>query len=217
MLQIFILAAVAIFLFWRLRAVLGSREGFEKNIKDIKASRKAIKSSDIVEQRSEAGPDDDIFDYVDENSKSAEVFKKMKYFDSDFSVKKFVTGAKMAYEIIIMAFENGDTEKLGALLEKKVLKSFKSVIEKRKKDGLVIEAKFIGMRDIRITDASFIEKTKVADITLSFKSEISTVVKDAKGSIIEGHPDEVKKQKDTWVFTKNLSEKSPIWLLKSTL
>ena len=116
-----------------------------------------------------------------------------------------------------MAFENGDTDKLGSLLENKVLKSFKAVIEKRKKDGLVIDAKFIGMRDIRIIDVSFIEKTKVADITLSFKSEISTVVKDARGSIIEGHPDEIKKQKDTWVFTKNLSEKSPIWLLKSTL
>ena len=73
------------------------------------------------------------------------------------------------------------------------------------------------MRDIRIIDASFSEKTKIADITLTFKSEISTVVKDSKGTIIEGHPDEIKKQKDTWVFTKNLSEKNPIWLLKSTL
>ena len=217
MLQIFILAAVAIFLFWRLRAVLGSRDGFEKNIKNVKTSKKVIKSPNIIEEPSKAGPDDDIFDYVEENSRSADVFKKMKEFDSDFSVNKFVSGAKMAYEIIIMAFENGDTEKLGGLLEQKVLKSFKSVIEKRKKDGLVIEAKFIGMRDIRLIDASFSEKTKIADITLSFKSEISTVVKDAEGSVVEGHPDEIKKQKDTWVFTKDLSKKSPIWLLKSTL
>ena len=217
MLQIFILAAVAIFLFWRLRAVLGSRDGFEKNIKNVKTSKKVIKSPNIIEEPSKAGPDDDIFDYVEENSRSADVFKKMKKFDSDFSVNKFVSGAKMAYEIIIMAFENGDTEKLGGLLEQKVLKSFKSVIEKRKKDGLVIEAKFIGMRDIRIIDASFSEKTKIADVTLSFKSEISTVVKDAEGSVVEGHPDEIKKQKDTWVFTKDLSKKSPIWLLKSTL
>ena len=28
---------------------------------------------------------------------------------------------------------------------------------------------------------------------------------------------EIKKQKDTWVFTKNLSDKNPIWFLKSTL
>ena len=106
---------------------------------------------------------------------------------------------------------------ISILRENKLLKSFKSVIEKRKKDGFAIDAKFIGMRDIRIIDASFSEKTKIADITLLFKSEISTVVKDAKGAIIEGHPDEIKKQKDTWVFTKNLSEKTPIWLLKSTL
>ena len=217
MLQIFILAAVAIFLFWRLRAVLGTRDGFEKSLKEVKGTGEVIKSPDMTGEPLKNGPDEDIFDYVEENSPSAEVFKKMKDFDSEFSVNKFVSGAKMAYEIILMAFENGDTEKLGSLLEKKVFKSFKTVIDKRKKDGLVVDAKFIGMRDIRIIDASFNDKTNIADVTLSFKSEISTVVMDKKGAVIEGHPDEIKKQKDTWVFTKNLSDKSPIWLLKSTL
>jgi len=217
MLQIFILAAVAIFLFWRLRAVLGSRDGFEKTLKEIKESSDVVSNPEVIDETKNDSPDDDIFDYVEENSKNAEVFKKMKEFDSDFSVNKFVSGAKMAYEIILMAFERGDTEKLKTLLEKKVLTSFKSVIDKRKKDGFIVDAKFIGMRDIRIINASFSQKTKIADVTLSFKSEITTVVKDRKGSVIEGHPDEIKKQKDTWVFTKNLSDKSPIWFLKSTL
>ena len=217
MLQIFILAAVAIFLFWRLRAVLGSRDGFEKTLKEIKESSDVVSNPKVMDETKNDSPDDDIFDYVEENSKNAEVFKKMKEFDSNFSVNKFVSGAKMAYEIILMAFERGDTEKLRTLLEKKVLTSFKSVIDKRKKDGFIVDAKFIGMRDIRIINASFSQKTKIADVTLSFKSEITTVVKDSKGTIIEGHPDEIKKQKDTWVFTKNLSEKSPIWFLKSTL
>ena len=217
MLQIFILAAVAIFLFWRLRAVLGSRDGFEKTLNDIKDTGEVVGTSLVVDEANKNNPDDDIFDYVEESSKSAEVFKKMKEFDRNFSVKKFVSGAKMAYEIILMAFEKGDVEKLKNLLERKVLTSFKSVIEKRRKDGYIVEAKFIGMRDIRIINASFSQKTKIADVTLSFKSEVTTVVKDGKGNIIEGHPDEIKKQKDTWVFTKNLSEKTPIWLLKSTL
>ena len=217
MLQIFILAAVAIFLFWRLRAVLGSRDGFEKTIKEIKRSSDVVSNPQVIDETKNDSPDDDIFDYVEENSKNAQVFKTMKEFDSDFSVNKFVSGAKMAYEIILMAFERGDTEKLRTLLEKKVLTSFKSVIDKRKKDGFIVDAKFIGMRDIRIINASFSQKTKIADVTLSFKSEITTVVKDSNGTIIEGHPDEIKKQKDTWVFTKNLSEKNPIWLLKSTL
>ena len=217
MLQIFILAAVALFLFWRLRAVLGSRDGFEKTLKEIKEPQDVISRASNVNEAKNNNPDDDIFDYVDEKSKSAKAFKSMKEFDSNFSVNKFVSGAKMAYEIILMAFENGDTKKLGTLLEKKVLNSFVSVIEKRKKDGLVVDAKFVGMRDIRIIDASYSQKTTVAEVTLSFKSEITTVVKDKKGNIVEGHPDDIKKQKDPWVFTKNLSEKSPIWLLKSTL
>jgi predicted lipid-binding transport protein (Tim44 family) len=200
-----------------LRAVLGSRDGFEKTLKEIKESSDVVSNPKVIDERKNDSPDDDIFDYVEENSKNAEVFKKMKEFDSDFSVNKFVSGAKMAYEMILMAFERGDTEKLRTLLEKKVLTSFKSVIDKRKKDGFIVDAKFIGMRDIRIINASFSQKTKIADVTLSFKSEITTVVRDSKGTIIEGHPDEIKKQKDTWVFTKNLSEKSPIWFLKSTL
>ena len=217
MLQIFILAAVAIFLFWRLRAVLGSRDGFEKTIKEIKKSSDVVSNPRVIDETKSDGPDDDIFDYVEENSKNAQVFKKIKEFDSDCSVNKFVSGEKMAYEIILMAFERGDTEKLKTLLEKKVFTSFKSVIDKRKKDGFIVDAKFIGMRDIRIINASFSQKTTIADVTLLFKSEITTVVKDSKGTIIEGHPDEIKKQKDTWVFTKKLSEKSPIWFLKSTL
>ena len=217
MLQIFILAAVAIFLFWRLRAVLGSRDGFEKTLNDIKDTRDVSNTPLVVDEKIENRQDEDIFDYVEESSKSADAFKKMKEFDNDFSVNKFVSGAKMAYEIILMAFEKGDLEKLKNLLEKKVLQSFKSVIDKRRKDGFVVDAKFIGMRDIRIINATFSQKTKIADVTLTFKSEITTVVKDSKGNIVEGHPDEIKKQKDTWVFTKNLSEKTPIWLLKSTL
>jgi len=217
MLQIFILAAVAIFLFWRLRAVLGSRDGFEKTLNDIKDTRDVSNAPLVVDEKTENIQDEDIFDYVEESSKSADAFKKMKDFDNDFSVNQFVSGAKMAYEIILMAFEKGDLEKLKNLLEKKVLQSFKSVIDKRKKDGFVVDAKFIGMRDIRIINATFSQKTKIADVTLTFKSEITTVVKDSKGNIVEGHPDEIKKQKDTWVFTKNLSEKTPIWLLKSTL
>lgn len=217
MLQIFILAAVAIFLFWRLRAVLGSRDGFEKTLNDIKDTRDVSNTPIVVDEKIENRQDEDIFDYVEESSKSADAFKKMKEFDNDFSVNKFVSGAKMAYEIILMAFEKGDLEKLKNLLEKKVLQSFKSVIDKRRKDGFVVDAKFIGMRDIRIINATFSQKTKIADVTLTFKSEITTVVKDSKGNIVEGHPDEIKRQKDTWVFTKNLSEKTPIWLLKSTL
>ena len=59
MLQIFILAAVAIFLFWRLRAVLGSRDGFEKTIKQIKDTNNVIKNPDAENVPNSNNPDDD--------------------------------------------------------------------------------------------------------------------------------------------------------------
>ena len=65
MLQIFILAAVAIFLFWRLRAVLGSRDGFEKTLRDIKeTSDVASNNPEVLDEANYNNPDNDIFDYV---------------------------------------------------------------------------------------------------------------------------------------------------------
>ena len=65
MLQIFILAAVAIFLFWRLRAVLGSRDGFEKTLKEIKESNDVVNNPKVIDETKNESPDDDIFDYVE--------------------------------------------------------------------------------------------------------------------------------------------------------
>ena len=215
MLQIVILAAVAVFLFWRLRSVLGSREGFEKTMQEIQTQTNKIKPTPSV-----SNPDDDfdndISDYVEENSENAKNLKEIKALNKNFTVESFVSGAKKAYEIILMAFENSDLKTLKPLLDKSVFDSFKSVVDDRQKKQLSIEASFIGMRDIRITNVYFDKKINMAEITVAFKSEMSTVVKDKTGKVIEGDPNEIKKQKDIWTFSKKLADKKPIWFLKST-
>ena len=215
MLQIVILAAVALFLFWRLKSVLGSREGFEKTMQEIQTQTNKIKPDPSV-----SNPDDDfdndISDYVEENSENAKTLKEIKALNKNFTVESFVSGAKKAYEIILMAFENSDLKTLKPLLDKSVFESFKSVVDDRQKKQLSIEASFIGMRDIRITNVYFDKKINMAEITVAFKSEMSTVVKDKTGKVIEGDPNEIKKQKDIWTFSKKLSDNKPIWFLKST-
>ena len=116
-----------------------------------------------------------------------------------------------------MAFENSDLKTLKPLLDKSVFESFKSVVDDRQKKQLSIEASFIGMRDIRITNVYFDKKINMAEITVAFKSEISTVVKDKTGKVIEGDPNEIKKQKDIWTFSKKLTDKKPIWLQKARI
>ena len=39
---------------------------------------------------------------------------------------------------------------------------------------------------------------------------------DETGKIVEGDPNKIRKQKDIWTFTKKLTDKKPIWFLKST-
>ena len=215
MLQIVLLAAVALFLFWRLRSVLGSREGFEKTMQEIQTKTNNVQPV-ISTPKADDDLDNDISDYVEDNSENAKTLKLIKDGNKDFTVESFVSGAKKAYEIILMAFENSDLKTLKPLLEKPVYDSFKTVVENRAKKQLSIEASFIGMRDIRITNVYFDKKTNTAEITVAFKSEISTVVKDKGGKIIEGDPNEIKKQKDIWTFSKKLTDKKPIWFLKST-
>ena len=215
MLQIFILAAVAVFLFWRLRSVLGSREGFEKTMQEIQTQTNKIKPVPSV-SNADDDFDNDISDYVEENSENEKTLKEIKALNKNFTVESFVSGAKKAYEIILMAFENSDLKTLKPLLDKSVFESFKSVVDDRQKRQLSIEASFIGMRDIRITNVYFDKKINMAEITVAFKSEMSTVVKDKTGKVIEGDPNEIKKQKDIWTFSKKLADKKPIWFLKST-
>tara|TARA_B100001250_G_scaffold410465_1_gene436963 strand:+ start:221 stop:871 length:651 start_codon:yes stop_codon:yes gene_type:complete len=215
MLQIVILAAVALFLFWRLRAVLGSREGYEKTLQTIQTQTSKSKTVTNLSSPEETS-DNDITDYVEENSENAKTLKIIKEKNKDFTVQNFVSGAKNAYEIILMAFENSDLKTLKPLLEKPVYDRFESVLVDRKKKKLSVEANFIGVRDIRITNVFFDKKLNKADITLTFKSELTTVVKDKSGKVVEGDSSDIKKQKDVWTFSKLLSNNKPIWFLKTT-
>ena len=101
MVQILILAAVAAFLFWRLSLVLGVRTGFEKTL-DINVQDGRKKKNSDKESVNNISNDNDISDYVELESEQGQVLKKIKSFETNFSVQNFVGGAKTAYEMILM-------------------------------------------------------------------------------------------------------------------
>ena len=76
------------------------------------------------------------------------------------------TKPKLAYEEILMAFENGDLNKIKKLSSKDVFTAFKEVIDDRNQKGLHVEATFGGVRDIRIRDVKFNKKSLEANITI---------------------------------------------------
>ncbi|MFP3541629.1 Tim44/TimA family putative adaptor protein, partial [Pseudomonas sp. SIMBA_044] len=78
--------------------------------------------------------------------------------------------------------------------------------------GLTIEAEFIGVRETTIADVSFDAATTTAEVTVRFVGELTSAVRNRAGEIVEGDPKAVKRQKDTWTFSRKMGADDPNWL-----
>ena len=186
--DIIIFAAIAVFLFIRLKNVLGKREGFEKS---SQISKEIFKTD-------EEKPKEKIIPDLDEKiSKLSMAYEKLE----DFDHKAFLDGAKNAFETIINAFKNGDKKTLSKLLLKDVYKSFEEAIDSKKTSN---EYSFYSL-NIDSVENVFLEKNKIK-IQIKF---ISEQFKDNDETTV------IKKQ-DLWTFEKNIYSKDPNWLLSST-
>ncbi len=214
LIQLLVLAGIAVFLILRLRGVLGTREGFEKPAvtRPDPNSRTGKPDFDVIE----GGPDLDITDHVEEDSDAAKALATMKRVDPTFNVSEFLSGARGAYEMILMAFENGDLDSIVPFISEDVYEAFAGVVDERQRQGLTIEAKFIGISDMTLTDAEFEEVTNEGEISVRFKSEMTSVVRDNAGDVIEGSASEIKRQKDTWTFARKMDSGDPNWRLVAT-
>ena len=210
--EILVLAGIAIFLVLRLKNVLGTREGFEKPPLQDAAPPKKSRDFRVID----GGEDTDITDNVDKKSPSAEALARMKKVDADFMVNDFLTGARSAYEMILMAFENGDLKDVESFLDEDVKDAFQQVIDMRAKKKLKVEAEFFGIRELSLKNADFDDKSNVAELSVAFTGELSSVVKNKDGEVVEGDAKQVKRQRDTWTFSRDLSSSDPNWLLVAT-
>lgn len=210
-LQLLVLAAIAVFLIMRLRGVLGTREGFEKPQVQAQPQRRGPDLEVI-----EGGPDLDIADHAEEGSDTAKALAEMKRADNGFHVGEFLGGAKGAYEMILMAFEKGDLSDVVPFISEEVYEAFQSVIDEREKQGLTVDATFVGLSELALAEATFDDATKEAEMTVRFKSELAYVVRDSSGEIVEGDPNGIKRQKDVWTFSRMMGTDDPNWRLVAT-
>ncbi|MDA8585836.1 Tim44/TimA family putative adaptor protein [Rhodobacteraceae bacterium] len=210
--QLLVLAGIAVFLILRLRSVLGTREGFEKPPESPTAGPSRRPEFDVIE----GGPDLDIADHVDDGSVSAKALAAMKMAEPGFNVGTFLEGSKGAYEMILMAFENGDLSEVEGFLSDDLREAFQSVIDERNEKGLTISAEFVGVREVILKEAEFDRGTSEGEVTVRFLAELTSVVKNAEGEIIEGDPTEIKRQKDIWTFARTMGADDPNWQLVAT-
>jgi len=209
--ELLVLAGIAVFLILKLRNVLGTREGFEKP--PVPRSTEARKPQfEVIE----GTVDRDIVDHVPDGSADAKALAAMKRVEPTFSVTEFIGGAKGAYEMILTAFEKGDLASVRPFLAEDVYDAFAGVVEAREKQGLTVEAEIIGVGETALQSVDYDPATKEAEITVRYTCEMTYLVRDNAGDIVEGKPNTIRKQKDTWSFARKMDSTDPNWLLVAT-
>lgn len=212
--QLLVLVGIAVFLIIRLKSVLGTREGFEKPPIDPSSIPEPSRPSrfEVIE----GGPDRDIVDHVPDGSAAAKSLAAMKMAEPGFGVSEFLGGAGGAYEMILMAYENGDIEQIRPFLSAEVFDTFAASVAHRQEQGLTIEASFVGLREAALQDATYDRETGEAEITVRLVAELTSVVRNASGEVVEGDPHQIKRQRDVWTFARVMGADDPNWQLVAT-
>ena len=214
LIQLLVLAGIAVFLIVKLRNVLGTREGFEKPTLPPDDARPRMTTRDF--EVIEGGPDRDITDHVPDGSPAAKALAAMKMAEPGFSVNTFLQGARGAYEMIVMAYERGDLAPIKPFLGPEVYDSFAGAVQAREAEGLSVEANFAGLREMTMSDATFDRDTREGEVTVRFLGELTSVIRNRNGEVVEGSPTTPKKQRDVWTFARKMGADDPNWLLVAT-
>ena len=214
LLQLIALAAVAIYLIVRLRNTLGTRDGFENSQKRSPHVPRNV--TPIRPEPEEPAIDYEIRQFAEEDSETAEALAAMKQAEPGFSIEEFVTGAKAAYEMILIGFAKGEIEDLEPFLSDDVLDSFEETLSYRESENRNFEAKLVRLREVKLLSAEFGAGDGSAEIEMSFDSDVISYVTDEDGNVVEGDSEKARRQKDLWIFARRMGSHNPNWQLVAT-
>tara|TARA_R110000868_G_scaffold278125_1_gene537951 strand:- start:7842 stop:8555 length:714 start_codon:yes stop_codon:yes gene_type:complete len=223
-----IVIAIAVFVLFRLRSVLGTRTGTERpplerrKPSDTPANEdtvvplrpKGTGAPELDEERRARKVEAEIEQFSHGDAELAAGFKEVADADPTFTPKSFLDGAKQAYEMIVTGYATGDRATLKNLLEKDVYEGFQSAITEREAAGQTVDFTFVGLPKVEYSDAEFDKKT--VTLTVRFHAEVVSATRDKDGNLVDGNADQVQTIADEWTFARNPKSRDPNWKVVST-
>jgi predicted lipid-binding transport protein (Tim44 family) len=224
-----IFLALAVFIFLRLRSVLGRRTGRERPPYDPYSARDAVRSPanekvvTLPTRAAEAPPRpagstppsaERWKGIADTGSVVAAGLDAIIGAEPEFDVKHFITGARAAYEMVVNAFAAGDRRQLRGLLSREVFDGFDAHISERESRGETAETKFVSIDSSTITAAEL--RNRTAQITVRFVSKLVSATRDRSGTVIDGNAERVTDVTDVWTFARDISSRDPNWKVVAT-
>lgn len=222
--------AIAVVVFFRLRAALGKRTGnerpphdpyssgpFERRKQDDDNSADTLANDDNViplPGHEPARQPDPRPAYAPEGSALANGLAQIELADSNFTPEGFLDGAGKAHEMIVNAFSAADRDTLRQLLDDDVYRDFEAAIEDREVEGRKLEQSYVCLSSADITQAELDHGR--ARVTVRFASEIISALRAANGDIVEGSPEAVRQVVDVWTFERDTKARDPNWKVVAT-
>ncbi|MFC7395915.1 Tim44/TimA family putative adaptor protein [Chelatococcus sp. GCM10030263] len=225
--------ALAVFVIWRLRSVLGQRTGSERPPQDpfarreppMKPAPNASSNGDNIVRlpgaANDAGgaavpePSGERWQGIAEpGTPLAASLDALVRAEPAFDPAEFLNGSKMAYEMIVVSFAQGDRKTLKTLLAKEVFDGFDRAITEREKRGEKVETTFVSIDGADLLNVDL--KGRVAQATVRFQSKLITATRDATGKVVDGSADTVVDVTDVWTFARTLGSRDPNWQLVAT-
>lgn len=204
MFDIIIIAMVALFIFLRLKSELGNH-----NDDDVSPPRHSEKKEAVP---AAVAPSKAISSIKDPTLQ--ESLLQMQAKNPTFDVDTFIKNATRAYELILEAFWSGDSSTLENLLSRDVFSQFKAAVDARNKAEHTLENKILGIEENTVSKATL--KGSVANITMTFKTDIIAITRDKEGTVVDGDISNSIEVIDTWTFERDLKSNDPKWILVAT-
>jgi predicted lipid-binding transport protein (Tim44 family) len=210
--DIILFAMVAGFLVLRLRSVLGRRTGNERR-RDLFVRRPrpvSDKLPPLVEPTAVAvnPPSSPPVDTVEKD------LDEIRRADPSFEASEFLNGARVAFEMIVRAFAEGDKSALRPLLSDEVFQQFGAAIDERMTAKETLETRILRTDSSDIVEAELLART--AQVTVKLVSHQINMTRAMDGSIVDGDPEHPIEKTDYWTFARDTQSTDPNWVLIAT-
>jgi predicted lipid-binding transport protein (Tim44 family) len=204
-----IFLALAVFIFLRLRSVLGQRTGRERPPYDPYSARDVVRSpatDKVVTLTPPAAetparpaepaqaPGERWKGIAESGSAVAAGLDAIAAADTNFDAQHFIAGARAAYEMIVTTFAEGDRRQLRNLLSREVFDGFDAAITERENRGETAETRFVSVDGSKLVSST----------------------RDRNGTVIDGNAEKVTDVTDVWTFARDVTSRDPNWKVVAT-
>jgi len=220
-----IFAALAVFVVWKLRSVLGQRSdtdpppgSFGKfappqseprpdNVIQLPGTANSGRTSAPVQTSWEdfAAPDTPLWQGLD----------AIRNADPRFDPAAFLDGARKAHEMILQAFAARDLKTLNNLLGSDVYATFAKAIAGHEQRGETVSTTLVQQEKSTLEAAEL--RGQTASLTVRLRSKMISATRNSTGMVIDGSADQVVDVQDVWVFARDAGSRDPNWKLVATL